>query len=76
MIHWIYIAGFVVMYIASARLLWLSLDIKDRRHFGKVLLCLTPILNSLIIAVVFIYFMYVLIKEIWLERDKLTKNKD
>lgn len=76
MIHWIYIAGFIVMYIASARFMRLMLVGEEKKSIWRNLLCFLPIINTLLIAIGFIYFLYILVKEIWLERDKLTKNKD
>lgn len=76
MIHWIYIAGFVVMYIASARFMRLMLVGEEKKSIWRNLLCFLPIINTLLITIGFIYFLYILVKEIWLERDELTKNKD
>lgn len=76
MIHWIYIAGLIVMYIASARFMRLMLVGEEKKSIWRNLLCFLPIINTLLIAIGFIYFIYILVKEIWLERDKLTKNKD
>lgn len=76
MIHWIYIAGFIVMYIASARFMRLMLVGEEKKSIWRNLLCFLPIINTLLITIGFIYFLYILVKEIWLERDKLTKNKD
>ena len=76
MIHWIYIAGFIVMYIASARFMRLMLVGEEKKSIWRNLLCFFPIINTLLITIGFVYFLYILVKEIWLERDELTKNKD
>lgn len=76
MIHWVYIVGLIVMYVASARFMRLMLVGEERRSIWRNLLCFLPIINTLLIAIGFLYFLYILVKEIWLERNKLNENKD
>lgn len=63
MIHWIYIAGFIGLYFASVRFLRLYLGLDEGKNWVMTLISWTPVINTLLIFLAFLYMSYVVLRE-------------
>ena len=72
MIHWIYIVSFIGLYFASVRFLRLYLGLDEKRNWVMTLISWTPVINTLLIFLAFLYMTYVVIRELILH----YKNKN
>lgn len=74
MIHWIYVVSFIGLYFASVRFLRLYLGLDERKNWVMTLISRTPVINTLLIFLAFLYMGYVVIRELSLHYR--NKNKE
>jgi len=63
MIHWIYVVSFIGLYFASVRFLRLYIGLDERKSWFMKLISWTPVINTLLIFLAFLYMSYVVIRE-------------
>lgn len=74
MIHWIYVVSFIGLYVASVRFLRLYLGLDERKSWFMKLISWTPVINTLLIILAFLYMSYVVLREFILYYR--NKNKE
>ena len=72
MIHWIYIVSLIGLYFASVRFLRLYLGLDEKRNWVMTMISWTPVINTLLIFLAFLYMSYVVLRELILH----YKNKN
>ena len=74
MIEWIYVVGLLGLYIASIRFLRVYLGLDERKNWVMTLISWTPVINTLLIFLAFLYMSYVVLREFVLYYR--NKNKE